>query len=410
MNISTSRLAAHLGTANIELHHYIERKAEKVASIIDRYAEEIAELYHKLQFKHPYYVEQVIRRHIENMHLEIGKNAYDELFRIGNRAVGLTSAAIVKAVPKKYFMQFAVAEADGGAILRAVLKPFKRKEPEVKLQPPPPTPNVVIPPMKKSVLEKIILGGAAAISRLMRVIKTAINPKKLADTLIKSVSRGKNRREQVRDLIQEMGVSRSAAKRIVRTEGLRVATESNMASYEKLGTDVIGYQIHAVLDQVTRPAHRFRNGTVYYKDPLPGQKSVQEMPRPPIEPDGSIAWNCRCFVSPIWGDLEGLNKRRILQNASNIIPDPLIYNDWWQTAPDAQRKIAVGARRYAAGVKKYGRKASYYYYIDDRGNLLSVDFITNEDPTAAKARVDALRIMMMELRKQRRDALLWGSV
>ena len=54
----------------------------------------------------------------------------------------------------------------------------------------------------------------------------------------------------------------------------------------------LGHQVHAQLDQNTRPAHRIRNGNIYYANPEPGQKGLDEMPHPPMEADGSVAFNC----------------------------------------------------------------------------------------------------------------------
>jgi uncharacterized protein with gpF-like domain len=71
---------------------------------------------------------------------------------------------------------------------------------------------------------------------------------------------------------------------------------------------LIGYQVHATLDQHTRPWHKQRDGTVYYKNPGPGQKGMAQMPNPPDEaadprerPPGTphTAWNCRCYLTPV---------------------------------------------------------------------------------------------------------------
>lgn len=90
---------------------------------------------------------------------------------------------------------------------------------------------------------------------------------------------------------------RVSARRVARTEAQRVATESRFDEYEKMGSWVIGYQIHGTMDARIRPHHAARNGTVYYRNPTLGQLSMEkDMPRPPIDEDGSLAHNCRCVV------------------------------------------------------------------------------------------------------------------
>lgn len=125
---------------------------------------------------------------------------------------------------------------------------------------------------------------------------------RIAATVWQGIADGKDRRAIAKDLAAKLNGDMVAARRVARTEGLRVATATTLQTAEQLGDDVIGYQIHAVLDERTRPEHRKRDGTIYYRNPGPGQKGFNEMPQPPQEPDGTIAFNCRCFLSPVWAD------------------------------------------------------------------------------------------------------------
>ena len=106
----------------------------------------------------------------------------------------------------------------------------------------------------------------------------------------------------IRPLVQGVQVS---ARRIARTESLRIAHEIQVDTYEQLGDMIAGYQIHAVLDSRTRPHHRARDGFVYYKTPRPGEKGLDVMPRPPMEADGKYAFNCRCFLTPVFARVNG---------------------------------------------------------------------------------------------------------
>lgn len=64
---------------------------------------------------------------------------------------------------------------------------------------------------------------------------------------------------------------------------------------------VVGFRVIGILDNRIRPAHRKRHGTAYYFDPRPGQFGIPQMPRPPYEADGTLAYNCRCILTPIFG-------------------------------------------------------------------------------------------------------------
>lgn len=407
----TSKLAAFIGIAHIEINDYLDDEAERAASVVDKFAYEIAQLDKNLP---AYMVEHEVRKLCERLPNAIGKSLYDSLMEVGQVSTQQIVKALVKGVPMEYMpVEVLTQEAwSGGALLKAIIKPFKTKPPVVKLDKPTLKSrfhNLLIEPIKKHVLEKIVLGGAAAISKLMTWTKTTLNPKRIADIFVKGISSGKNRREIARELQQELGATKAQAKRLARTEGIRVATESNLMAYDELGDAVLGFMIHAVLDERTRPQHRIRNGWVYYKEPEEGQRSIQDMPKPPIEPDGSVAWNCRCYLSPVFANLENLDKTKFIHN-TNLLPDPLVYQDWWKTATDRQKRIAVGSRRYDAVTKKHGKTASYFHFIDDNGDLLSLDAIATETPADTQTRIMRLRTIMGQARLQRRDALLFGSV
>lgn len=99
----------------------------------------------------------------------------------------------------------------------------------------------------------------------------------------------------------------TSARRIARTESLRIAHDVQMDMYEQV-PGVIGYQVHSMHFPATRHWHAARDGTIYYRDPQPGQKGFEKMPRPPREPDDpgerprgtpQIAHNCLCWLTPV---------------------------------------------------------------------------------------------------------------
>lgn len=136
----------------------------------------------------------------------------------------------------------------------------------------------------------------------LKALTALSSPEALAATIASGALRGLTAQElarEVRPLVQ--GVQTSA-RRVARTAGLWVAHSVEHAQWEELGDLVEGYQTHAVLDHATRPEHRKRDGTKYYRRPAAGQKGFDEMPVPPLESPrdgGKLAFNCRCFNSPI---------------------------------------------------------------------------------------------------------------
>lgn len=180
--------------------------------------------------------------------------------------------------------------------------------------------------------------------RFARLTKLA-EPELVANAVLRGLQAGKTHQEIGRDLLPLVGGQRATARRVARTEVMRVAQEAQLRMHEEQAGDLIaGYQVRATLDQHTRPHHAARDGTVYWKNPRPGQKSVREMPRPPIEEDGSYAWNCRCTLAPVMSDPNATQD-------GDDQPDPPAhdhYADWFDDAPDRERLIAVGVRRYRA--------------------------------------------------------------
>lgn len=104
-------------------------------------------------------------------------------------------------------------------------------------------------------------------------------------------------------------VATNTVSRVAAAESVRVAHQAQFETWEQLGDVIVGYQINAVRDNATRPAHFQRHGTIYYRDPQPGQLGFNQMPHPPREADGTIAHNCRCFLTPVFSKTSGITVR-----------------------------------------------------------------------------------------------------
>ena len=121
--------------------------------------------------------------------------------------------------------------------------------------------------------------------------KAEFGPERLANVIATSYTLGRTKAEITQEIKPFFDGLGWRAARTARTFGLAIAGQTQQAMHEQLGSLEIGKMIRATLDERTRPAHRLRNGTVYYKEPKGGQPGYDQMPNPPLEADGSLAWN-----------------------------------------------------------------------------------------------------------------------
>jgi len=129
-------------------------------------------------------------------------------------------------------------------------------------------------------------------------------PDRLANIVATGYALGKSQRDIATDVLPWVDGLRWRGARVARTFGLAVAGRAQREMHEQVDDLTIGFMVRATLDERTRPAHRLRNGTVFYRQPdgsflskvpVPGPpgKLLREMPHPPVEGDGSLSWNCR---------------------------------------------------------------------------------------------------------------------
>lgn len=208
-------------------------------------------------------------------------------------AYGSTAKDVVAAIPgpvKAKAMRRAVAQSAASAA--AAPPPFV--VPTVAE-----TIGVVFPPMPAATVNAIVYAGKWE-ERIEAITKLA-KPDDIAAAISRSFTQGTPPGKLARELRPMLQNVQSSVRRVVRTEAARVSQTARMQAYDGLGTLVIGFQIHAVRDSRTRPEHAKRDGTVYHKNPVGDQKGLDQMPRPPLEADGTVAHNCRCWLTPVLG-------------------------------------------------------------------------------------------------------------
>jgi hypothetical protein len=118
--------------------------------------------------------------------------------------------------------------------------------------------------------------------RLRAATKLA-EPSALARIISTGLALGKSHQEIALDLRPAVQGVVTSARRIARQECLRVAADVQDRCHDQLGDLVIGWQIHATIDERTRPWHAHRSGQIYYIHPKTGQKGLEQLPNPPDE-------------------------------------------------------------------------------------------------------------------------------
>jgi hypothetical protein len=220
----------------------------------------------------------------------------------------------------------------------------------------------------------------------------------LAHEIAAGMSQGMSQRAIAKAARPYLDGSRVRAARAARTFGVYIAGQMQERCHHQAQHLFAGQQVHASLDEHTRPLHRHRNGTIYWYEPRPGQEGMDKCPHPPREADGSLAWNCRCFLTPVLkppADLVADPQRMaaLEKGAAALAPDHAVYSDWWASADERRKRLAVGSRRYDAAAKALdGGAPSWEQFVDPKtGKRLSIGRLSTESPRQREKRIDKVR-------------------
>lgn len=269
--------------------------------------------------------------------------------------------------------------------------------------------DMIFEPLSPEKIQTIVRGttaGASWQSRLAQQTSLA-PPEHLATILTQDFNGQKSPAELARVLKDHVQGVASTARRVARNESMRIAHESRMDAYEDLGDMIIGYQIHATMDSRVRPHHAARSGTIYYKRPVSGQLGLDKMPRPPLEEDGTVAHNCRCWITPVLSVSEKIEKdptakKVFSDNAGKLIPNPAVYTDWFDRAPEADKARVVGPKRLKVMRDQLlpGEKINWGHFVNPvTGRLLDVKHLENEAIEARQKRLKKFAQLILK-RKQ----------
>jgi SPP1 gp7 family putative phage head morphogenesis protein len=265
-----SRLAARAGTRQVE----VSLRADAAADAADRAVHTIwHEMVRSLYLPH----HGTASDQIETLARAVPARLVHRLARDLSRAVqwGHRTARLnlLATVPRPLLLRAAVRK--------------QLREDELRID----VADILFPPLSEEQIHRVVFSSGWQARLASATTIAGATPERLADVLRAGLTRGDAPADLARALLPVVDGVRSTARRIARTEALRVAAAAQMECHRQLGDLVVGHQIHATLDQHTRPAHAARNGTVYWIEPKPGQLGMDQCPHPPQEADGTTAYN-----------------------------------------------------------------------------------------------------------------------
>ena len=234
----------------------------------------------------------------------------------------------------------------------------------------------------KEIIDRIVRNQNIPARILRAMQKTRMNPKAYAQVV--AIQRDPAIRASL--VANYFRMLRNTAYTISRTSVSSMMGQVRLENYGALPRDLVGFQVHGILDERIRPAHRERNGNIYFKNPRYGQMGFDEMPNPPLEADGSTAFNCRCWLTPILASFSN----KFFDFKGRIIPNAGVFNEWFSRASRDRQILAIGEKRWrrATSRLKPGETLQWHHLLDpSSGMLLDAQEIADETPTDRANRI-----------------------
>lgn len=408
MNYYTQVLSAKIGVS--QAPHLVKGDAlgDKASDAVGKVWRKIAHLLRRKKPPPNFYhrLESLLWEVLHTAHDTLG----DGLEEISSSASALTQQLLFAALPPGHRNLLVATKAASPALSEAKATPAEEKE--IK--------SLLFKPQSLAKAKAIVKAPTAGVSwqaRLAQQTKLG-QPKQLASIITQWRNSGKTPKEMEKAMLPFVQGVRTTARRVARTEAQRVASMTRMETYEELGDLAVGYQIHATMDSHTRPHHAARSGQIYYKKPQSGQLGLDKMPHPPHEPDGSVAFNCRCYITPVMDIQPHIENnpaaKKVFADADKqLIPDPSVYRDWFANATATERAKAVGASRLRAiqSIIGVNSKADWSHMLDPvTGKLLTVQQIKNESEAQRNNRLGKVMDVLSKRKLLARQVAQFGYV
>lgn len=312
MNLVSSRLAARTGTRQLDALH----RADRAADAADR---AVVQLWDRLiailvPGANAWLVQQHAQTIISQEIPKVYGAVHGELAGLARWGHDAAADALVDTLPLAYLKSAASRRTSNGLVESRLLEDLPRNRPGFiqfgvartgrltyrdkagrlrepvrnRLDPEQQRrlfKQLLFPPPDETTVHAILrqpIQGRTWHQDLSQATQLA-QPDQWANLFVAGYSRGLNPREIAKQILPAVQQVKSTARRVARTYGVQVAHAVQMQAHEQLGDLIIGYQVHALLDQHTRPWHAHRSGTIYYKEPTGDQKGYAQMPHPPLE-------------------------------------------------------------------------------------------------------------------------------
>lgn len=418
MSVVDDRLAARIEQKQVEQMLYVESIADAMAVRVEEsYRAAVASFMGQSPLAEK---QQRASESLRSLSSELTAIGVDQFTRAVYWSHAETVRILAKEIPRKWFrvatpLVIAVGEEvfpitpDIDAETDEPVRPRRltQEEWEQFLQ------DTILPAPSQAEVEAIIYRPVAGVEwrdRVSSLSSRVSDPDLVAGLLASGYSQGKTLDQLAKDIESTVSNHASSARRIARTEGMRVANESQRQQYEGLGDLMSGVQIWATLDQNTRPHHALRNGTVYWQD---GRRkpNIADLPQLPDEP------NCRCYDAPVLTTpSEFLNDPAIraeFENASGQpIVDPQVYDEWFRSASVGKRKMVVGSAKYESMKRQLGgvREPEWTDFIDENGKMLPLKTLRAETLAGRAARKRKVDELIQTRKKLLADVSRYGFV
>jgi len=235
--------------------------------------------------------------------------------------------------------------------------------------------EVVFPPLDagtvKTILERSNWGDGLTYAQRLEGWGRHADFAGIASRLRSGIAAGQNVTELEHSLRPLMDFDYQA-RRIARTESLRVAEAANRETWKDLGEDMEGVQIIATIDSHTRPEHAARDGAIFTRD-LDGQYTNAVwglLPDLPDEPNSVLPGNlCQ-------GRVQAASKARYSGQAVELVTDA-----GWRCTVTANHPVATPSGFVDAGSIAEGDELLCHSGQTERfGSRRSVDHVY--DPPA----------------------------
>ncbi len=252
--------------------------------------------------------------------------------------------------------------------------------------------ELIFPPMTPERIAAILAAQFPQTSETWRNAITRVTGRASLDQIIQQAVLGMAEGDNVQQLTERLrpivGHSEAQARNVARRASMWVAEQAQRDSWAHVDDLMVGAQIIAILDSRTRSHHAARHGTVFFKPGFgpPDAPRLADMPFLPDEP-----W-CRCMSTPVLRPPdEVLNDPAAAvqyRSLAGDVPNPEDMIQWWDAAPDENKKFHVGARRFETvkGMLGDTRPPEYPDFLDTDGRLLTIKRLKSESPQARERR------------------------